>query len=64
LVVLADDADYWPRGNEFNGTIEWVQLHACADDQDHLIGPEERFNTAMANQELATPLRRPHRTGD
>jgi hypothetical protein len=42
--------DYGPRGNEFNGTIAWVQLDAGTDDQDHLISPEERFNLAMARQ--------------
>jgi arylsulfatase A-like enzyme len=42
--------DYGPRGNEFNGTIAWVQLDAGSDDQDHLISPEERVNLAMARQ--------------
>ncbi|HET6752337.1 MAG TPA: arylsulfatase [Jiangellaceae bacterium] len=42
--------DYGARGNEFNGTIAWVQLDAGTDDQDHLITPEERFNLAMAKQ--------------
>jgi arylsulfatase A-like enzyme len=42
--------DYGPRGNEFNGTIAWVQLDVGADDHDHLISPEERFNLAMAKQ--------------
>jgi arylsulfatase len=42
--------DYGPRGNEFNGTIAWVQLDAGTDDHDHLITPEERVNLAMARQ--------------
>jgi arylsulfatase A-like enzyme len=42
--------DYGPRGNEFSGTIAWVQLDVGTDDHDHLISPEERFNLAMAKQ--------------
>jgi len=44
--------DYGPRGNEFNGKIKWVQIDidAAAQDTDHMIGAEERFNLAMARQ--------------
>jgi arylsulfatase len=42
--------DYGPTGNAFNGEITWVQLDIGADDHDHLISPEERFNLAMARQ--------------
>jgi arylsulfatase len=44
--------DYGPRGNEFNGTINWVQIDVdvAAKDEDHMIGAEERFMIAMARQ--------------
>jgi arylsulfatase len=44
--------DYGPRGNEFTGEINWVQidLDEAAEDLDHLITPEERLNIAMARQ--------------
>jgi arylsulfatase len=44
--------DYGPRGNEFNGTVKWVQIDvdAAAKDVDHMIGAEERFNLAMIRQ--------------
>jgi arylsulfatase A-like enzyme len=44
--------DYGPRGNEFSGKINWVQIDidAAAKDADHMIGVEERFNLAMARQ--------------
>ena len=42
--------DYGPRGNGFSGKVNWVQLDLGADDQDHLISPEERFQVAMARQ--------------
>jgi len=44
--------DYGPTGNRFTGKIEWVQLDidAAAEDNDHLIKPEERFMVAMARQ--------------
>jgi hypothetical protein len=36
----------------FSGTVEWVQIDigAAAEDADHRIGAEERFNLAMARQ--------------
>jgi hypothetical protein len=44
--------DYGPRGNEFNGKVNWVQIDidAAAKDGDHMIGAEERFMVAMARQ--------------
>ena len=44
--------DYGPRGNEFNGKVNWVQIDidAAAKDVDHLLGAEERFQLAMARQ--------------
>jgi hypothetical protein len=44
--------DYGPRGNAFTGTIKWVQIDidAAAEDIDHTIGAEERFQLAMARQ--------------
>lgn len=44
--------EYGPAGNEFNGTISWVQIDIdkAAEDLDHLISPEERFRIAMAKQ--------------
>jgi hypothetical protein len=44
--------DYGPRGNAFNGKVNWVQIDvdAAAKDLDHMIGAEERFMVAMARQ--------------
>jgi arylsulfatase len=42
--------DYGPRGNEFSGNVNWVQIDLEKDDHDHLITPEERFQIAMARQ--------------
>ncbi len=42
--------DYGPRGNAWNGEIEWVQIDLEGDDHDHLISPEERVKVAMARQ--------------
>ncbi len=42
--------DYGPTGNQFTGTIEWVQLDIGDDSHDHLITAEDRFNIAMAKQ--------------
>ncbi len=44
--------DYGPKGNEFSGSIKWVQIDidAAAKDADHKIGAEERFMVAMARQ--------------
>jgi len=42
--------DYIAETSRFNGTINWVQLDQGADDNDHLVSPEERLNLAMARQ--------------
>jgi arylsulfatase len=44
--------DYGPRGNDFTGKINWVQIDvdAAAKDVDHLIGAEERFQLMMMRQ--------------
>ena len=44
--------DYGPRGNAFNGKVNWVQIDidAAAKDVDHMIGAEERFQLMMARQ--------------
>jgi arylsulfatase len=42
--------DYGQRDNGFSGTVTWVQFDRGADDHDHLISPEERFQVAMARQ--------------
>jgi len=42
--------EYGPSGNQFNGTIEWVQIDVGEDSHDHLIKPEDRLRVAMARQ--------------
>jgi arylsulfatase len=42
--------DYTAETSKFNGGINWIQLDQGADDQDHLISPEERLRIAMARQ--------------
>ena len=44
--------DYGPKGNAFNGEINWVEIDVDKDalDQDHFLAPEERFHVAMALQ--------------
>jgi len=44
--------DYGPRGNEFNGKVNWVQIDidSAAKNVDHMIGADERFMVAMARQ--------------
>ncbi len=44
--------DYGPRGNAFNGEINWVEIDVDKDalDQDHFLALEERFHVAMALQ--------------
>jgi arylsulfatase len=42
--------DYSSETSKFNGTINWIQLDQGADNNDHLISPEERLNLAMARQ--------------
>jgi arylsulfatase len=43
-------SDYGFEGNAFSGSVTWVQIDLGADDHDHLISPEERFQVAMARQ--------------
>jgi len=44
--------DYGPRGNAFNGKVNWVEIDAdkAALDADHILTGEERFRVAMALQ--------------
>ena len=42
--------DYGVHGNQFSGTVQWVQLDRGLDDTDHLISPEERWRVALAIQ--------------
>jgi arylsulfatase len=44
--------DFGPTGTPFNGRVRWVELDIgdAADDQDHLITPEERMRVVMARQ--------------
>jgi arylsulfatase len=42
--------EYGPAGNDFTGTVNWVQIDIGDEDFDHLISPEERFHIAMAKQ--------------
>ncbi len=44
--------DYGPTNSAFTGRVDWVQIDidTAAEDQDHLISPEERFRIAMARQ--------------
>jgi arylsulfatase A-like enzyme len=44
--------DYEPHESSFNGKVKWVQIDLADDaqDQDHLITPDERLRIAMARQ--------------
>jgi arylsulfatase len=44
--------EYSTGDNEFTGTVRWVQIDIDenAEDLDHLITPEERWQIAMARQ--------------
>jgi arylsulfatase A-like enzyme len=42
--------DYGPRGNEFSGEVNWVQIDLGLDDHSHMISPEQRLSFAMARQ--------------
>ena len=42
--------DYTPDTSRFTGTVNWVQLDQGADDQSHLISPEDRLSVAMVRQ--------------
>jgi arylsulfatase len=45
-------SDYGSTGGRFSGQVNWVEFDAgiAADDQNHLISPEERLQVAMAKQ--------------
>jgi arylsulfatase len=49
-VGSAVSPDYGPKGNQFSGEVNWVQIDLEKDDHDHLIAPEERLRVAMARQ--------------
>jgi hypothetical protein len=42
--------DYSTESSTFTGSVNWVQLDIGADDNDHLITPEQRLQVAMARQ--------------
>lgn len=42
--------DYAGRGNDFTGTIEWVQIGLGLDDHDHLADPSQRAQVALTKQ--------------
>ena len=44
--------DYGPRGNEFTGRVKGVQIAVAeaAEDEDHVISPEDALRVAMARQ--------------
>ncbi|MBM4465789.1 MAG: arylsulfatase [Chloroflexi bacterium] len=44
--------DYGPRGNAFNGEVNWVEIDVdkAALDMDHILTGEERFRVALALQ--------------
>ena len=44
--------DYGPRGNAFNGEVNWVEIDVDKDalDQDHILTGAERFRVALARQ--------------
>ena len=44
--------DYGSAESVFNGRIDWIQIDLGEDaqDADHLITPEERYNLALALQ--------------
>jgi len=44
--------DYGPRGNAFNGEVNWVEIDVdkAALDQDHILTGAERLHMAMARQ--------------
>jgi hypothetical protein len=44
--------DYGPRGNAFNGQVNWVEMDVDKEalDQDHFLTGEERLHIAMARQ--------------
>ena len=44
--------DYGPKGNAFNGEINWVEIEVDKEalDQDHFLTGEERFRVTLGFQ--------------
>lgn len=42
--------EYPARGNEFTGSIRWVQLDVDGNSKDHLVNAEDRLRVIMARQ--------------
>lgn len=42
--------DDTPETSRFTGTVNWVQLDQGANDQSHLIAPEDRLSVALVRQ--------------
>jgi len=42
--------DYSTQNSVFSGKVNWVQIDTGKDDQDRLIGKDERLNLAIARQ--------------
>jgi len=42
--------EYPARGNEFGGTVRWVQIDVDQESADHLLHPEDRLRVIMARQ--------------
>ena len=42
--------DYSARGNEFTGSVKWIQLDIGKVDDDHFVSAEERYRIAMVRQ--------------
>jgi len=42
--------EYPARGNEFSGTVRWVQIDVDQESADHLVHPEDRLRVIMARQ--------------
>jgi arylsulfatase len=44
--------DYGPKGNAFNGEVNWVEIDVdkAALDEDHILTGAERFHVAIALQ--------------
>jgi hypothetical protein len=42
--------DYPPRGNEYNGTIAWVQIDLEPDDHSHMLDSEQMAHVRLVKQ--------------
>jgi arylsulfatase len=42
--------EYDEATSRFPGTVHWVQIDVGAEDDDHLISPDERWRVSMARQ--------------